>query len=301
MSAHRLPIGRMCSRWPIRNAHDANGRSGYRPRRCHDRAGTPYGDTDCRARTPVRPPARAVPGGGGRAQQVALWLLGLRGCPRAQNPRSCCPSASHQRIVRGSTIEQRPYSNVNRAKKAGPRWAAVRRVAGSTGAMNLRRCAIVERQAPAHSTKRNLFTFQSPLDESGQITVSHFRGARQVRSIASRSAAIAYPGVFAMMATALLLAAASSTVAAPASRQSLVGTYDGHQMEIAAGLELKADGRFRYGLPYGALDEGAMGKWTMSGDQVPSLAIPSQRRGRSLVTFHQRQCPNQRPYVVARL
>ena len=122
-----------------------------------------------------------------------------------------------------------------------------------------------------------------------------------MRSIASRSAAIAYPGVFAMMATALLLAAASSTVAAPASRQSLVGTYDGHQMEIAAGLELKADGRFRYGLPYGALDEGAMGKWTMSGDQVPSLAIPSQRRGRSLVTFHQRQCPNQRPYVVARL
>ena len=72
-----------------------------------------------------------------------------------------------------------------------------------------------------------------------------------MRFIASRSA-VAYPGVFAIMAIALLLAAASSTVAAPASRQSLVGTYDGHQMELAAGLELKADGRFRYGLSYGA-------------------------------------------------
>jgi hypothetical protein len=143
------------------------------------------------------------------------------------------------------------------------------------GAMNLRKCAIVERQAPAHSTKKNLFTFQSPLDESsGQITVSHFRGAEQVRFIASRSAAIAYPGVFAMMAIALLLAAASSTVAAPASRQSLVGTYDGHQMEIAAGLELKADGRFRYGLSYGALDEEATGKWMMSGDQVLLTSDP---------------------------
>ena len=95
-----------------------------------------------------------------------------------------------------------------------------------------------------------------------------------MRSIASRSAAIAYPGVFAMMATALLLAAASSTVAAPASRQSLVGTYDGHQMEIAAGLELKADGRFRYGLSYGALDEEAAGKWAMSGDQVLLTSDP---------------------------
>jgi hypothetical protein len=57
-----------------------------------------------------------------------------------------------------------------------------------------------------------------------------------------------------MMAIALLLAAALSTVAAPA-RQSLVGTYHGHQMEMAAGLELKADGRFRYGLSYGALDK----------------------------------------------
>jgi hypothetical protein len=95
-----------------------------------------------------------------------------------------------------------------------------------------------------------------------------------VRFIAIRAAAIAYQGAFAILAIALLLAAATSTVAGPATRQSLVGTYDGHQMEIAAGLELKVDGRFRYGLSYGALDEEAAGKWTMSGDQVLLTSNP---------------------------
>ena len=95
-----------------------------------------------------------------------------------------------------------------------------------------------------------------------------------MRFIAIRAAAIAYQGVFAILAIALLLAAASSTVAGPATRQSLVGTYDGHQMEIVAGLELKADGRFRYGLSYGALDEEAAGKWTMSGNQVLLTSDP---------------------------
>jgi hypothetical protein len=53
-----------------------------------------------------------------------------------------------------------------------------------------------------------------------------------------------------------------------------VGTYDGGQMEIAAALELKADGRFRYVLAYGALDEEATGKWTMSGDHVLLTSDP---------------------------
>jgi hypothetical protein len=92
--------------------------------------------------------------------------------------------------------------------------------------------------------------------------------------IAIGSAAIAHRGLSAIMAVALLLAAASSTVAAPGTRPSLVGTYDGNQMEIAAGLELKADGRFRYGLSYGALDEEAAGKWTISGDQVLLTSDP---------------------------
>ena len=95
-----------------------------------------------------------------------------------------------------------------------------------------------------------------------------------MRFIPIRASAIACQGVFAILAIALLLAAASSTVAAPATRQSLVGTYDGHQMEIAAGLELKADGRFRYSLSYGALDEEAAGKWAMSGDQVLLTSDP---------------------------
>src|SRR5436305_15144999 len=72
----------------------------------------------------------------------------------------------------------------------------------------------------------------------------------------------------------LLLAAASTVSGQTAQRSSLVGTYDGHQMEMAAGLELKADGRFRYGLSYGALDEEAAGKWTMSGDRVLLTSDP---------------------------
>jgi hypothetical protein len=45
-------------------------------------------------------------------------------------------------------------------------------------------------------------------------------------------------------------------------------------MEIAAGLELKADGRFNYGLSYGALDEQAAGRWTLSGDRVLLTSDP---------------------------
>lgn len=62
-----------------------------------------------------------------------------------------------------------------------------------------------------------------------------------------------------LLATLLLLTAAAP--ADPAHPAALVGEYDGHQMEMAAGLELKADGRFRYGLSYGALDEEAEGNW----------------------------------------
>lgn len=73
-----------------------------------------------------------------------------------------------------------------------------------------------------------------------------------------------------------LLLLAASTAAAPITvlAASLVGTYDGRQMEIAAGLELRADGRFRYALSYGALDEEAAGKWTMSGDRVLLTSDP---------------------------
>lgn len=49
--------------------------------------------------------------------------------------------------------------------------------------------------------------------------------------------------------------------AAPVTRESLAGLYDGGQMEVAAQLLLKPDGQFEYGLAYGALDEEAKGTW----------------------------------------
>lgn len=66
------------------------------------------------------------------------------------------------------------------------------------------------------------------------------------------------------MAGAASLALASPLRASP----DLVGLYDGRGTEIAAGLELRADGRFRYGLSYGALDEEAEGRWTAENDRV---------------------------------
>ena len=87
----------------------------------------------------------------------------------------------------------------------------------------------------------------------------------------------------------LLLAAASSIAARRADAQaSLAGTYDGGQMEMAVALELMADGRFRYALAYGALDEQAAGRWTTRGNQVlltsdpvtpPRFVLVSQGRG----------------------
>lgn len=56
---------------------------------------------------------------------------------------------------------------------------------------------------------------------------------------------------------------------------SLVGIYDGGQMELAAGLELRAAGHFRYGLTYGALDEEAEGLWTVEGDHVLLTTEPA--------------------------
>lgn len=73
---------------------------------------------------------------------------------------------------------------------------------------------------------------------------------------------------------AAALAVAAPVHAADPRPATLVGTYDGRQMEIAAGLELRADGRFRYGLSYGALDEEAEGTWTVDGRQVLLTSDP---------------------------
>src|SRR5579872_4447977 len=76
-----------------------------------------------------------------------------------------------------------------------------------------------------------------------------------------------------MVAPILLwLAAAASPLSA--SAQKLVGVYDGHQMEMAVGIELKADGRFEYGLSYGAMDEQAAGRWTVTDGKVLLTSDP---------------------------
>ena len=70
------------------------------------------------------------------------------------------------------------------------------------------------------------------------------------------------------------------------SPSCLSGTYDGGQTEVATGLALGSDGRFAYGLSYGALDEGAGGRWEADGDRVyltsdpvkpPALAFVAER------------------------
>ena len=78
--------------------------------------------------------------------------------------------------------------------------------------------------------------------------------------------------IFALAATAMPAQRANAQT--PSETASLVGTYDGHRMEMAAGLELKADGHFEYGLAYGALDEQAEGIWTVDHGQILLTTTP---------------------------
>ncbi len=71
----------------------------------------------------------------------------------------------------------------------------------------------------------------------------------------------------------LWIAALAGPATAPTS-DSLAGVYDGGQIELAAGLELKPDGRFRYALSYGALDEVAEGTWRADADRVVLTSDP---------------------------
>jgi hypothetical protein len=71
-----------------------------------------------------------------------------------------------------------------------------------------------------------------------------------------------------------MLGAALLLVAAPAPTTSPVGMYETHQMEVAAGLELKPDHHFRYALSYGAVDEEGAGDWTFDGKTVHLTSNP---------------------------
>lgn len=72
-------------------------------------------------------------------------------------------------------------------------------------------------------------------------------------------------------AAAWLLVAAAPAAASPA------GFYQARQIEVAAALELKPDGRFRYALTYGAVDEVAEGDWTWDGETVRLTSNPMPR------------------------
>lgn len=61
----------------------------------------------------------------------------------------------------------------------------------------------------------------------------------------------------------LLLLAAAPAFAGVEGVYRLEGMH-----EAASGLELTADGHFRYGLSYGALDEVGEGRWTRAGDRI---------------------------------
>ncbi len=89
-----------------------------------------------------------------------------------------------------------------------------------------------------------------------------------------RAAVITPQAILASVASLAFVLAVTSTAPAAAQSGTLVGTYDGGQMELAAGLELRADHRFRYALSYGALDEQAAGTWTVSGNQVLLTSDP---------------------------
>ena len=70
-----------------------------------------------------------------------------------------------------------------------------------------------------------------------------------------------------LTAGAALLLAVPACATAQAPRQ-FAGLYRINQMEMAGGLELRSDGRFRYAFDYGAVSEEAEGKWATEGSTV---------------------------------
>ena len=72
--------------------------------------------------------------------------------------------------------------------------------------------------------------------------------------------------VIRLAAGAAMLLAAPVCATAEAPRQA--GLYEINQMEMAGGLELRPDGRFRYAFDYGAVSEVSEGKWAVEGGTV---------------------------------
>ena len=68
--------------------------------------------------------------------------------------------------------------------------------------------------------------------------------------------------------------AALALLAAPGEVAGVAGLYRINQMEMAGGLELSPNGRFRYAFDYGAVSEGSEGKWALEGDTIVLTTDP---------------------------
>ena len=94
---------------------------------------------------------------------------------------------------------------------------------------------------------------------------------------------VAVPFVAAQAGKPVEGAPAKGVAAPAASLKSLAGMYNGGQMEVAAQLELKPDGHFRYGLAYGALDEEAEGTWEVKESAVLLTTVPAVKQAQFVV------------------
>ena len=72
----------------------------------------------------------------------------------------------------------------------------------------------------------------------------------------------------------LVLIATMLAAAMQPTASSLAGLYEIDQMEMGGGLELRADGQFRYALEYGAVSEAGEGKWRFDGQSVRLTSDP---------------------------
>ncbi len=67
---------------------------------------------------------------------------------------------------------------------------------------------------------------------------------------------------------------AALLLAAPSAPPSLAGHYRLHVHDAGSELVLHPNGRFEYGLAYGALDEAATGRWRRVGNHILLTTAP---------------------------
>lgn len=87
----------------------------------------------------------------------------------------------------------------------------------------------------------------------------------------TKRAAIRKFGIAALLVSGVLL---PGTVMAGPETAAIAGQYDGTHMEMAARLELGEDGRYRYALSYGAVDEYSQGTWESIGSAIVLTSDP---------------------------